>query len=189
MKSLSVTFIAALALGTAATIVALQGNPGFGAVRLGPWTCWPQLGGSDIDPYARAVVAVDGVLPLGSGEGLAFSAETDQSGESLDSRCDYAISGEAPTGRFWTLTAYDVNGRLRPNRAGRYGVTSASLLRKADGSFTITAAREARPGNWLPLGEKSRFILVLRLYQPNSVAVGDAFDGMVMPTITRGACS
>jgi len=189
MRSLSVAFIAALALGTAATIFALQGNPGFGAVRLGPWTCWPQLGGSDIDPYARAVVAVDGVLPLGSGEGLAFVAETDQSGESLDSRCDYAISGEAPTARLWTLAAYDVNGRLRPNRAGRYGVTSASLLRKADGSFTITAARNARPGNWLPLGERSRFILVLRLYQPNSVVVGDPFDGMVMPTITRGACS
>jgi hypothetical protein len=188
-KSLPIAVAAALALGFAATIVSLQGDPGFGAVRLGPWSAWPHLGASDIDPYARAAMAIDGALPLGAGEGMAFVATDDQNGAPLDSRCDYLIAGTAPPARFWTLTAYDVDGRLRPNAADRYGLTSASLLRAADGVFAISAAREARPGNWLPLGEKSRFTLVLRAYQFSSGAIAGAFEGLTMPTITRGACS
>lgn len=189
LKSLPVAALAALALGFAATIFALQGGPGFGAVRFGPWTSWPQLGASDIDPYARAVAAVDGLLPLGANEGETFVASIDARGAPLDLRCDYRISGSAIPARFWTLAAYDVDGRLRSNPAGRYGLTSAALLRSADGGFSIDAAREARPGNWLPLGEKSRFTLVLRAYEASTGAVAGAFEGLVMPTITRGDCS
>ena len=183
------TLAAALALAFAATIAGLQGGPGFGALRLGPWTAWPKLGNSEIDPYARAVVAVEGALPLGSGEGLAFIAQADRSGAPLDSRCDYEISGAAPPGRFWTLAAYDLEGRLRENPSGRYGLTSAGLLRATDGSYSIVAARQARPGNWLPLGEKSRFVLVLRAYPFSSGAASEAFSGLAMPTIVKGACS
>jgi hypothetical protein len=186
---LPIVLAAAVALGVAATILSLRGEPGFDAVRLGPWDSWPRLGNSEIDPYARAVSAVEGALPLGGGEGLAFVAQADASGSPLDARCDYQISGAAPPARFWTLTAYDVAGRLRANTAGRYGLTSAALLRSADGAFSITAAREARPGNWLPLGEKSRFILVLRAYQANTSALAGAFEGLTLPTITRAVCS
>jgi len=180
---------AAVALGVAATLLSLRGEPGFDAVRLGPWSSWPLLGNSEIDPYARAVSAVEGALPLGGGEGLAFVAQVDETGSPLDARCDYQISGTAPPARFWTLTAYDAAGRLRTNVAERYGLTSAALLHSADGAFSITAAREARPGNWLPLGEKSRFILVLRAYQANTSALASAFEGLTLPTITRGLCS
>jgi hypothetical protein len=189
LKKLPVAVIAALALGFTATIFALVGDPGFGAVEFGPWISWPRLGGADIDPYARAAMAVEGAVPLGSGEGLAFVARADQAGAMLDSRCDYVISGAALPARFWTLTAYDVDGRLRPNPAGRYGLTSAALLRAADGAFSIVAAREARPGNWLPLGERSRFTLVLHAYEAASSSVGGAFEGLVMPRIERGECS
>ena len=189
MKTLPVAVIAALALGFAATIFSLQGAPGFGSVQIGPWVSWPRLGNAEIDPYARAVTAIDGALPIGSGEGLAFVASTDESGAALDSRCDYEISGAEPPARFWTLAAYDVGGRLRANRAGRYGLTSRGLLRDADGAFTIALAREARSGNWMPLGEKSRFSLVLRAYQANSSALSDAFEGLTLPTISRGPCS
>ncbi len=189
LKSLPVAAAAALALGFAATVFALQGDPGFGAVRFGPWTTWPQLGGPDIDPYARAVAAVDGLLPLGANEGETFIAQADDHGAPLNSRCDYRISGSAIPARYWTLTAYDVDGRLRANASGRYGLTSAALLRSADGGFSIAAAREARSGNWLPLGEKSRFSLVLRAYETNTGAVEGAYEGLVMPTIMRGECS
>ena len=189
LRALPVAAIAAVALGLTATIAALQGDPPFGAVRIGPWASWPNLGDSEIDPYARAVVAVDGTLPIGSGEGMAFIAKSDNAGALLDARCDYRIAGGAPSARFWTLSAYDVDGRLRPNAAGRYGLTSAALLRDSDGGFAIDASREARPGNWLPLGEKSRFILVLRAYQLTSSAVAGAYEGVVLPEITRGACS
>jgi hypothetical protein len=188
-KSLPAALTAALALGFVATIFALEGDPGFGAVRLGPWTSWPRLGASDIDPYARAIVAVDGALPLGAGEGMVFYAHADESGAPLDSRCDYEIAGAALPARFWTLTAYDMDGRLRPNPAGRYGLTSAGLLRAVDGAFVLVAAREARAGNWLPLGEKSRFILALRAYEASSGAIGDTYEGLVLPRIKRGECS
>lgn len=189
LKPLPVVLAAAVALGVAATFLSLRGEPGFDAVRLGPWSAWPRLGNSEIDPYARAVSAVEGALPLGGAEGLAFLAQVDASGSPLDARCDYQISGAAPPARFWTLTAYDTAGRLRTNTALRYGFTSTALLRSADGGFSITAAREARPGNWLPLGEKSRFTLVLRAYQANTSALAGAFEGLTLPTITRGVCS
>jgi hypothetical protein len=189
LKALPFAVIAALALGSAATLASLQDGPGFGAVRLGAWTSWPQTGNTDIDPYARANLAAQGALPLGEREGLAFIATTDDDGAPLDARCDYRISGEAPAARFWTLSVYDVDGRLRPNPAHRYGLTSTILLRDANGGFIIDAARDARPGNWLPLGEKSRFILVLRAYQAATSAVGDAYEGMSVPSIARGECS
>ena len=66
-----------------------------------------------IDPYSRAWLALDGAAPLGSGEGVSFVAREDQSGARLDARCDYIIAGAAPPARVWTLTVYDVNGRLR----------------------------------------------------------------------------
>lgn len=188
-KALPLATIAALALGAAATLVSLQGGPGFGAVRFGAWTSWPQIGNSDIDPYARANLAVDGALPLGAREGLAFIATTDDEGAPLDARCDYRISGAAPAARFWTLSAYDVDGHLRPNIAHRQGLTSASLLRNSNGDFDVEAARDARPGNWLPLGEKSRFILILRAYQARTSAIGDAYQSMSVPSIARGECS
>jgi hypothetical protein len=181
--------MAALALAFFTTVYSLQKGPGFGAVRVGAWTCWPRLGGPEIDPYARAVVATDGALPLGQNEGIAFLATADDSGAPLDSRCDYEISGAPPPARFWTLAAYDPEGRPRPNIAGRYGLISSGLLRASDGAYTIVAAREARPGNWLPLGEKSRFVLLLRAYQINAGAVTDLFDGLSLPHIQRGACS
>lgn len=189
LRALPFAAIAALALGLAATLAALQGDPPFGAVEIGPWTTWPRVGDSEIDPYARAVLAASGALPLGSGEGLAFIAKTDDSGAALDARCDYRISGGAPSARFWTLAAYDVDGRLRPNAASRYGLTSATLLRDSGGGFAIDASRDAQPGNWLPLGDKSRFILVLRAYQLTSGAVAGALDGLVLPRITREGCS
>ena len=189
LKALPLATIAALALGSAATLASLQGGPGFGAVRLGAWTSWPQVGDSDIDPYARASLAVDGALPLGSREGVVLIATTDDEGAPLDARCDYRISGAAPAARFWTLSAYDVDGRLRPNLAHRHGLTSATLLRDSDGDFVIEAARGARPGNWLPLGEKSRFVLILRAYQAKTSAIDDAYQGMSIPSIARSECS
>jgi hypothetical protein len=189
LKPLPATLIAALALGVAATVLSLRGEPGFGAVRLGAWTSFPRLGGPDVDPYGRAAVAIEGALPLGAGEGLAFIATADDSGAPLDSRCDYVISGAALPARFWTLSVYDPKGRLRANEAGRYGLTSAGLLREAGGDFAIAAARGARPGNWLPLGEKSRFTLALRAYEPGAPSVAGVFEGLVMPKITRGDCS
>ena len=188
MRPLLAVAIAAIGLGLAATVIVLSGEPGFERVQLGPWTSYPHLGAPDIDPYARAAAAVDGLAPIGLNEGLAFLASTDDFGVALDSRCAYRISGSDLPARLWTLAAYRADGRMQANLAGRQGLSSAGLLRAAGGDFVIAAAREARPGNWLPLGKSRSFVLALRLYQASTSALSSAYDGLSLPAITREAC-
>ena len=55
----------------------------FGALTIGAWTAWPKTGSVDIDPYARAIIARSGELPIGTGDGVAFYARTDDAGQPL----------------------------------------------------------------------------------------------------------
>ena len=57
-------------------------------------------------------------------------------------------------------------GRLIHNAAERYAFTSDSVMREPDGRAVITLARDARPGNWLPIGGASRINLVLTVQDP-----------------------
>ena len=175
----------AAAVGLGATWLALTRGAAFGAVTIGAWTAWPKSGTTEIDPYARATIARSGVLPIASGDGVAFLARTDDSGRPLDGRCDVHISGTTPQARFWTMTLYDPQGRLIGNAIGRQGFTSQEILRKADGSFDVTVAPRARPGNWLPTNGVERYVLVLRLYDtPVGVATRAAREAP-MPTIAQ----
>lgn len=181
-------FLVAAALGLGATWFALDRGTAFGAVAIGAWTAWPKTGTTDIDPYARAVVARSGRLPLGSGDGVAFEARVDDRGKPLDGRCDVAVSGTTPPARFWTLTLSDPEGRLVANSVSRYGFTSQEIVRRADGSFEIVIAPRARAGNWLPTGGVDRYMLVLRLYDsPVGVATRTGRDAP-MPAIELRAC-
>src|SRR6201988_2470298 len=78
-----------------------------GTITIGAWTARPKTGTSDIDPYSRASIARSGELPVGTGAGVAFSANTDDKDKPLDGRCDVVVSGVTPAARFWTLTLYD----------------------------------------------------------------------------------
>jgi hypothetical protein len=201
LRPLLVVIFAAFGLGLAATAIALSGEPGFDGVRLGPWMSWPHLGAPDIDPYARAVAAFDGLAPIGINEGLSFVTSVDDRGAPLETRCAYEISGSDLPARLWTLAAYRNDGRPLANVADRQGLSSAGLLRAPNGDFVIEAARQARAGNWLPLGasathgetrtfgESRTFVLALRLYQASTGALSSAYDGLSLPKITRGACS
>ena len=70
-------FVAAV-VGLGATWLALTRGTAFGAVSIGAWPAWPKTGTADIDPYARAVIARTGRLPIGSGDGVAFFARRRQ---------------------------------------------------------------------------------------------------------------
>ena len=129
----------------------------------------------DIDPYSRASVARSGRLPMGLGDGVSFVAATDDDGHPLDGRCDVLINGTTPQARFWTLTLYDPDGQFVANSLNRHGFTSQELIRKSDGTFAIAVAPRARPGNWLPTGGAERYMLALRLYDPDAGRV--LFDG------------
>jgi len=180
--------IVAAVVGLGATWIALTRGTAYGGVNIGAWTAWPKNGTPGIDPYARAMMARTGELPVGSGDGVAFYANADDSAQPLDGRCDVLLSGITPQARFWTVTLYDPDGRLVANSAQRQGFTSQEIIRKADGSFEIMVGPRARPGNWLPTGGVERYLLVLRLYDtPVGMATRSGREAP-MPTISRGGC-
>jgi hypothetical protein len=181
-------FVVAAAIGLGTTWVALTRGIAYGGVTIGAWTAWPKNGTAGIDPYARAMVARTGELPVGSGDGVAFYARNDDAGEALDGRCDVMLSGITPQARFWTLTLYDPEGRLVANSVRRHGFTSQEIIRNADGSFDVVVGPRVRPGNWLPTGGVEKYQLVLRLYDtPIGMATRSGSEAP-MPAIRKGAC-
>jgi hypothetical protein len=183
------SFAVAAMFGLGLTQFALTRGTAFGAITIGAWTAWPKTGTADIDPYARAAIARSGELPIGSGDGVAFFASSDDTGRPLDGRCVVTLVGTTPPARFWTVALYDLDGRLVPNAADRFAFTSQEISRRADGTFEVVLAPRARPGNWLPTGGIDRYVVVLRLYDtPVGVATRTAKDAP-MPAITAGACA
>ena len=181
-------FTIAAGIGLGATYFAITQSTAYGGVTIGAWTAWPRVGTPGIDPYARAMVARSGELPVGSGDGVAFYARSDDAGRPLDGRCDVAIDGITPQARYWTITLYDLEGRLVANSVQRQGFTSQEVIRRADGTFEITVGPRARPGNWLPSGGVDRYLLVLRLYDtPVGVATRTGREAP-MPSIARRTC-
>jgi len=178
----------AAAIGLGMTWMALTQGIAYGGISIGAWTAWPKNGTSGIDPYARAIVARTGELPVGSGDGVAFYARGDDTGQALDGRCDVLLSGMTPQARFWTLTLYDLEGHLVANSVRRQGFTSQEIIRKSDGSFDIMVGPRVRPGNWLPTGGAERYQLVLRLYDtPIGMATRSSSE-VPMPTLRKGQC-
>lgn len=189
LLGLLLAFAVAAVVGLGTTLLALSHGMAFGAFTIGAWTAWPRTGTADIDPYARAVLARTGELPMGSGDGIAFLAKTDDNGWPLDGRCEVVVSGTTPQARFWTITLYDPEGRLVGNSLNRQGFTSQEIVRKADGSFEIAVAPRARSGNWLPSGGAERYVLMLRLYDsPVSLASRTGRE-TILPVLERKACS
>jgi hypothetical protein len=181
-------FLIAIVVGLGSTWLAVTQGTAFGAITIGAWKAWPKTGTSDVDPYARAAIARNGELPIGSGDGVAFFASHDDKANPLDGRCDVVLKGTTPQARFWTLTLYDREGRLIANSIDRYGFTSQEIVRQSDGTFEITVAPRARPGNWLPTGGAEHYVLVLRLYDtPVGVATRSSREAP-MPSIARVNC-
>ena len=182
------TIAVALLVGFGSAYWVLKGEYPVGSVRIGPWTTWPKIGSREADPYARAVVARSGDVPLGVGEGLAFVASVDSAGRDLDGNCSYRVGSVTPQARYWTLTVYDADGRPARTDLGRSGMTSAEILRRDDGSFLVELSRTVRPGNWLQLPSSASFTLILRLYDTPVAAGSAALDARVLPSIERGEC-
>ncbi|MDO8875142.1 MAG: DUF1214 domain-containing protein [Pseudolabrys sp.] len=178
----------AAAVGLGATYLALTRGAAFGALTIGSWTAWPKTGTADADPYARATIARTGQLPVALGDGVSFTAQTDDSGKVLDGRCDIVLSGVTPAARFWTLTLYNAEGGLVTNSVERYGFSSQEIVRHADGSFEIVVGPRANPGNWLPTGGIERYALVLRFYDTAVGISTKAGRELPMPAITSKGC-
>lgn len=180
--------IVAGAVGLGLTYFALTRGAAFGALTIGSWTAWPKTGTADADPYARASIARTGQLPVALGDGVSFTAKSDDAGRPLDGRCDVVLSGVTPAARFWTLSLYNGDGELIANAIDRYGFSSQEILRRADGSFEIMVSPRATPGNWLPTAGVDRYTLVLRLYDTAVGVATKAGREVPMPAIETRNC-
>ncbi|MBV9461527.1 MAG: DUF1214 domain-containing protein [Bradyrhizobium sp.] len=178
----------AAAVGLGSTWMTTTRGTELGTLTIGAWTARPRIGTTDIDPYSRATITRNGELPIGTGDGIAFTARADDKKKPLDGRCDVVVSGVTPAARFWTITLYDGKGHLVANSLQRYGFTSEEIVRGADGGFEIHIASRARAGNWLPTGGIERYSLMLRLYDtPVGVATRTRRDAP-MPQIATVQC-
>ncbi|MGY0575010.1 DUF1214 domain-containing protein [Bradyrhizobium sp. RDM12] len=192
MRLILITLTALLlatVVGLGATWMTTTRGTEIGTLTIGPWTARPRTGTADVDPYSRATIVRNGELPIGTGDGIAFTATADDNKKALDGRCDVVVSGVTPPARFWTLTLYDRKGHLVANTLQRYGFTSQEIIRQSDGSFEIHIAARSRAGNWLPTGGIERYALMFRLYDtPVGVATRTQRDAP-MPTISTVGCS
>ena len=183
LTGLLLSFVVAAGIGLGSTWYALTQNISFGALELGAWKGYPRNGTVSIDPYARAVIARNGELPVGSGDGVTFTAAADDDGRPLDGRCDVVVRGTTPPARYFTLTLYTPSGQLVANSLDRRGFTSQELVRDASGEFEITVSPRARPGNWLPTDGIDSYILMLRFYDTSLGIATRAGREAPMPAI------
>ena len=189
LLGLLLAFAIAAIVGLGTTLLALQEGTPFGAFSVGAWSAFPRTGTSEIDPYARALIARSGELPMGAGDGVAFIASKDDDGKNLDGRCDVVVSGVTPQARFWTLTLYDPEGKLVGNSLGRHGFSSHEVVRNSEGAIDISIAPRARAGNWLPTGGVERYILVFRFYDSPIGVASRTGRETPMPQIKVKSCA
>lgn len=155
----------------------------------GPWVTWTAAGRPDADPYTRAHTVRNALLPISSTLEVTYRAKADSRGGRLHAGCEYVIVMPGLEGAWWSLAAFDSEGRLIQNAAERYAFTSDTVMREPDGRAVITLARDARPGNWLPIGGSSRVNLILTVQDPvYAAAVYEGGSTRPLPPIQRVAC-
>lgn len=177
-------------LGLASADYATRGGYPFGGVAVGSWIAWPRTGSVGADPYARAVNARRGEIPLAIGEGMLLTAAQDDEGRTLDATCSYAVSGTTPPSRAWTLTISGRGARDPARPVLREGFTATEILRERDGRFVVTIAPDVQSGNWLPMPRPSGPVrLALRLYDTPVAASAGSLDRSALPAIARIGCA
>ncbi len=177
--------------GSWLTLRAVTGVERFGGLEVGLWTAFPNFGTPNADPYAKAIVARTGSLPLGAAEGVRFFAEKDSEGRGLIFGCDYVINGPSPPARLWTLYA-SANDEvpLAANPSWPTVLHSRQIVRFTGNDVDITVAPSARPGNWLAVksARPGAYHLILSLYD-TPVASNAGLVDMKFPDIRRTGCN
>ncbi len=178
-----------LILGLGSSWYAVEKGSPLTTVVVGPWVGWLSAGRTDADPYTRAHEARLGILPLSTENSQSFIARNDSEGRTLHSSCDYAIEGQEIANFWWSLTVFDANGRLIPNVLGSSAFTSDTIAINPNGSYVVSLARDAHPGNWLSTGGAGRLALAFTVLDLGTRAI--AQEGEIerrTPIITRRGC-
>jgi hypothetical protein len=178
----------ALAVGFGLSYYALTDGRFFGALQVGPWAAWAQVGASNPDPYTRAHLARVGALQLGLSEGLQFVAVADSDGRRLDRACRYRIEGTTPIAAFWTLQPTAPDGVSIAREGGPLAFRSSRIARATDGSLVLYVSRTLAPRNWLEITGDGPFSLVLTFYD-TSIFAGIGSGVEALPAIVREACA
>lgn len=174
--------------GIWSTLVALDATVGFGAIKLGPWEAFPEVQTAAADPYAKSHRANGGRLLYASAEGLVFTASVDDTGARLSGNCTYRLTGHTPPARLWTLFAA-APGSATPSAQSDLptALNSRIVLRDETGSFDITLAATAKPGNWLAVPADGNFRLTLTLFDTPTAGSSGLID-LTMPRIEKTGC-
>jgi hypothetical protein len=185
------TLVIAIGGGAGSVLYALNHSASFGSVTVGPWVAFPDIGTPDADPYMKARYARDGSLALGRTEGVEFRADVDSQGAPLSIRCRYAVEGDTPQARFWTLVATGQDKAVLQGIGLRQAATSSlAILREGDTTrFVVEVGSEPAAGNWLPVSGAGPMQLVLTLYD---TAIANRYDTLSydnLPAIRRIACN
>jgi hypothetical protein len=188
LLNLAVFLAVALGGGLGTAWYMIEAGSRLSTRSFGPWVTWATAGRPDADPYTRAHIARNPLLPLSSTSELTFKAKTDSRGARLTSSCDYAVVMDDFEPAWWGLAVYDLQGKLIANAADRYAFNSSTAMRGVDGRTNITLARDARPGNWLPSGRSNRIVLVLTVQDATWGTAVESGGSRSMPQIVRSTC-
>ena len=177
----------ALSVGFGLSYYALTDGRLFGAVQVGPWVAWPDVGAAAPNPYTRSLLAREARLQLGQAEGLRFVASVDNDDRALTRACTYRVRGKTPLATAWTLVALDAEGRNVAAPDGFQAMRSTDLARPGDGAIELAVGTRLTEGNWLELTGEGPFSLVLTLY--DTAAFSGFSSDSAMPAIIRGRCA
>lgn len=156
-------------------------------IENGPWRTSLLAGSPQADVYTRAAVAQSGLLALNNTEAIYFVATTDNEGRPLKGACNYVLTGGPLPARWWSITAYGSDYFLIENPKERYAFTGRELLGDDPGRFMLSVSALRKPEPWLPVGERGRFSLLLRLYKPDPQIIARP-QSAAMPTIKQEGC-
>lgn len=180
--------VVAIGGGAGSVWLALNASEGIGAVAIGGWTAYPDVGTRNADTYSKARFAREGGLALGRAEGIAFAAQRDSGGAPLRRECTYTIEGALPSARFWTIYAADEQRIVLPPPTRRVpALHSLEMLRTIDGAIKITISGHPAPGNWLGVTGNGPMQLVLTLYDTPSATAARVLE-IELPQVLRTGC-
>jgi len=167
---------------------AIQQDLGVPVISIGPWQSFKEIGIKEVNPYALANTSLHGSLKVSGFEALYFIAKKDSKNKTLSGSCEYVLEGNKPDARWWSLTIYDVDGRVIDNPAERHSFNNTNLPLKKEAGYSIALAPKARAGNWIPVKADMPFVIMLRLYSPGINSIRDTNE-IAFPKIKRLACS
>lgn len=138
------------------------------------WNIALDLGTYGTDYLKRAVIAYAGIGANLPQDAVYPAAFVDADGKALRGKHNYVLHFDKnnlpPVNAFWSVTVYNPQGFLVPNKRGRYALGDRDTLHfNKDGSLDMyiqhESPRKDKEANWLP-APQDYFNLVMRMYWP-----------------------